>query len=313
MNHTPDTKRLFYFQQVVLSGSLRAAAEVLDVDASSISRAIAQLETEVGMTLLARKGRGVVPTEEGLILANYAQQQAKLTRELYQCINEHRQAQRGQIALGVGEGMLDLFFYPVITQFMAQNPSIKIQLVVAGSQSLIEGLLEDRLDMALLYQATQDVRLRRHHLWTSSPIQTVVHKDHPLTAIHRPLTLADLLPHKGASLQEHFGLREFISQAEQDERVQLNFDFVTSSYRALWQYAYAGLGYILSGTSFVHTYQLPDLVLLPMANQIFNSCGIGTVTRQGKYLSPAAVALLEHLKKQVPAYATLPRAADSIK
>src|SRR5690625_4033631 len=177
----------------------------------------------------------------------------------------------------------------------------------------IDGLLEDRLDMALLYQATQDVRLRRHHLWTSSPIQTVVHKDHPLTAIHRPLTLADLLPHKGASLQEHFGLREFISQAEQDERVQLNFDFVTSSYRALWQYAYAGLGYILSGTSFVHTYQLPDLVLLPMANQIFNSCGIGTVTRQGKYLSPAAVALLEHLKKQVPAYATLPRAADSIK
>src|SRR5690625_3316796 len=313
MNHTPDTKRLFYFQQVVLSGSLRAAAEVLDVDASSISRAIAQLETEVGMTLLARKGRGVVPTEEGLILANYAQQQAKLTRELYQCINEHRQAQRGQIALGLGEGMLDLFFYPLITPFMAQIPSIKMQLVVAGSQSLIEGLLEVRLDMALLYQATQDVRLRRHHLWTSSPIQTVVHKDHPLTAIHRPLTLADLLPHKGASLQEHFGLREFISQAEQDERVQLNFDFVTSSYRALWQYAYAGLGYILSGTSFVHTYQLPDLVLLPMANQIFNSCGIGTVTRQGKYLSPAAVALLEHLKKQVPAYATLPRAADSIK
>src|SRR5690625_680070 len=309
MNHTPDTKRLFYFQQVVLSGSLRAAAEVLDVDASSISRAIEQVETEVGMTLLARKGRGVVPTEEGLILANYAQQQAKLTRELYQCINEHRQAQRGQIALGLGEGMLELFFYPVITQFMAQNPGIKIQLVVAGAQSLIDGLLEDRLDMALLYQATQDVRLRRHHLWTSSPIQTVVHKDHPLTAIHRPLTLADLLPHKGASLQEHFGLREFISQAEQDERVQLNFDFVTSSYRALWQYAYAGLGYILSGTSFVHTYQLPDLVLLPMANQIFNSCGIETVTRQGKYLSPAAVALLEHLKKQVPAYATVPDAA----
>src|SRR5690625_7102819 len=88
----------------------------------------------------------------------------------------------------------------------------------------IDGLLEDRLDMALLYQATQDVRLRRHHLWTSSPIQTVVHKDHPLTAIHRPLTLADLLPHKGASLQEHFGLREFISQADQDERVQLNFE-----------------------------------------------------------------------------------------
>src|SRR5690625_8044381 len=96
---------------------------------------------------------------------------------------------------------------------MAQNPSIKIQLEVAGTQSLIEGLLEDRLDMALLYQATQDVRLRRHHLWTSSPIQTVVHKDHPLTAIHRPLTLAALFPHNGASLQEHFALLAFIPSA----------------------------------------------------------------------------------------------------
>src|SRR5699024_5605373 len=247
--------------------------------------------------------------EEGLILANYAQQQAELTRQLYQRISEHKHARRGQIALGLGEGMLDLFFYPVITRFMAQNRSIKIQLVVDGSQQLIGGLLEDRLDMALLYQATQDVRLRRHHLWTSSPIQTIVHKDHPLTGIHRPLVLADLLPYKGATLQEHFGLREFIRQAEQNERVQLRFDFVTSSYRALWQYAYAKLGYILSGTSFVHTYQLRNLVLLPMANQIFNSCGIETVTRQGKYLSPAAVALLEHLKKQVPAYASVPGTA----
>src|SRR5690625_7896929 len=99
MNHTPDTKRLFYFQQVVLSGSLRAAAEVLDVDASSISRAIAQLETEVGMTLLARKGRGVVPTEEGLILANYAQQQAKLTREQ---IGRASCRERGQGTGGAG-------------------------------------------------------------------------------------------------------------------------------------------------------------------------------------------------------------------
>src|SRR5690625_7631315 len=90
MNHTPDTKRLFYFQQVVLSGSLRAAAEVLDVDASSISRALAQLETEVGMTLLARKGRGVMRIEVGLILEIYEQQQDKITRELYLCINKSR-------------------------------------------------------------------------------------------------------------------------------------------------------------------------------------------------------------------------------
>src|SRR5699024_5814022 len=148
MNNTPDTKRLFYFQQVVLSGSLRAAAEVLDVDASSISRAIAQLEAETGLKLLARQGRGVVPTEEGLILANYAQQQAELTRQLYQRISEHKHARRGQIALGLGEGMLDLFFYPVITRFMTQDPTLKIRFGVAGSHRLIVGVLEGGRDSA---------------------------------------------------------------------------------------------------------------------------------------------------------------------
>src|SRR5690625_426665 len=99
MNNTPDTKRLFYFQQVVLSGSLRAAAEMLDVDASSISRAISQLEAETGLKLLARQGRGVIPTEEGLILANYAQYQDVLTRQIYQRFNENKLDRRRQISL----------------------------------------------------------------------------------------------------------------------------------------------------------------------------------------------------------------------
>lgn len=306
MKKIPNSQRLSYFQQVVISGSLRSAAEILGIDASSISRAIAQLEKEIGFQLLQRQGRGVIPTPEGKLLANYAQQQVQLTEQFYQQIQEQKQASRGSINLGLGEGMLDIFFYPVITQFMAKNPNINVNLVVSSSQQLTQDLIDDRLDFALLYQSNQDVRLRRQHAWTSSPIQAVVHKDHPLCLIERPLYLSDLSPHKGASLHKHFGLRQFIRLAEESENTCLTFNLVTSSYRALWQYAYAGLGYILSGTSFANTFRMPELVMLPMASHILNSCGIEIITRTGKHLSPAAQSLLQHLKEHIPSYATVP-------
>lgn len=309
MKKIPNSQRLSYFQQVVISGSLRGAAEVLGIDASSISRAITQLENETGLQLLQRQGRGVIPTAEGLLLANYAQQQIRLSDELYQQIFELKKASRGSINLGLGEGMLDIFFYPVITQFMAKNPNITVNLVVSSSQQLTQDLIDDQLDFALLYQTNQDVRLRSQHAWASSPIQAIVHKEHPLCQIQRPLYLADLSPHNGATLHKNFGLRQFIKRAEEKENIRLTFNLETSSYRALWQYAYAGLGYILSGTSFAHTFRMPELVMLPMASSILNSCGIETITRQGKHLSPAAQALLLHLKEHIPSYATVPASA----
>ena len=55
-----DPRRLRYFMQVVERGSVRGAAEALDMDASAVSRAIAQLEEDCDVELLARRGRGIV-------------------------------------------------------------------------------------------------------------------------------------------------------------------------------------------------------------------------------------------------------------
>ena len=48
MDDKLDTKRLRYFLQVLDSGSVRGAAEVLDMDPSAVSRAVGVLEKECG-------------------------------------------------------------------------------------------------------------------------------------------------------------------------------------------------------------------------------------------------------------------------
>lgn len=297
-----NPQRLQYFHQVVLSGSVRAAADILQVDPSSISRSVALLEKETGFRLLERRGRGVVPTEVGKLLASYAKRQMVLLDTFLDEVQQTKDAERGHVDLCLGEGMLDMFFYPLITDYMRAHPDITLSLTVASAEQNVCDLVEDKADIGLLYSSFSDVRLRQHGARPSTPIQTIVHKNHPLAAIDRPLMLADLAQYAGATLHEHFGLRQYIRAAEISEQVQLRNVLTTSSYRALWQFANAGLGYTVCGTSFATWFNMPELLALPMANPIFNQSTIAIVTRVGRHLPAASSSLLRHLITHIPKF-----------
>src|SRR5690554_3843209 len=111
MRTIPNAQRLQYFLQVTVTGSVRGASEVLGVDPSSISRAISQLEKELGLHLLERKGRGVIPTETGRMLARYARRQTELLESFHDELRQSKDAARGHVNVGLGEGMLDMLFH----------------------------------------------------------------------------------------------------------------------------------------------------------------------------------------------------------
>lgn len=68
-----DTNRLRYFLVVSETESLRKAAEILHLSPAALSKAIKQLEFEVGTSLLVPAGRGIAITAEGRELAQHAQ------------------------------------------------------------------------------------------------------------------------------------------------------------------------------------------------------------------------------------------------
>lgn len=60
-----DLDWLKYFTAVVDSGSMRQAADRLFVSEAALSKSVAKLEKELGVSLFERKGRGLVLTEAG--------------------------------------------------------------------------------------------------------------------------------------------------------------------------------------------------------------------------------------------------------
>lgn len=296
-----DSRRVHYFLQVVASGSVRAAAEQLGVEPSAVSRAVSQLEKECGMALLERRGRGVAPTDAGHLMAAYARRQMDVQATFLSEIDGLRHASRGHVDLVLGEGMLDVFFQPLIVNFMRGHPELTYTLHVASTAESIQLLLSDKVQLGVIFQPPPDVRLRSHHGTTSSPIQAIVHRTHPLTAIGRPLLLSDLLDYPGAAMLDTFGVRQHVRAAEVSEQVQLRNMLITSSFKVLWQFADARLGYALTIASapFAARFHMPDVVALPMANPILHRGKTHVMTRTGRHLSPAAESLLAHLVRGI--------------
>ena len=102
MDETLDARRTHYFMQVMSRGSVRGAAELLDMDPSAVSRAIAALERDCGMALFEQRGRGLVPTDAGHMLARYVKRQQDIQDSFFSEIDSLRKAERGHIDLVLG-------------------------------------------------------------------------------------------------------------------------------------------------------------------------------------------------------------------
>src|ERR687885_729315 len=121
-----DLRRLRTFLQVVESGGVTAAAEQLAVSQSDVSFHVRQLERELGISLLARQGRRVVPTEAGLMVARSAQAVLNETYSLQRAVADFREGRAGAIRLGASMTIGDYLLPPLVAGFHHAHPGIRV-------------------------------------------------------------------------------------------------------------------------------------------------------------------------------------------
>ena len=100
------SRRLFYFYHVARMRSFSAAEAIVDIAQPAISRQIQQLETDLGVQLLERNGRGVSLTQYGDILYRKA---TAILEEMSATLEEIENARRrpaGQISIAASAGII---------------------------------------------------------------------------------------------------------------------------------------------------------------------------------------------------------------
>jgi DNA-binding transcriptional LysR family regulator len=141
-----DLDLLTVFDAVARSASFTAAARALDAPKSSVSRAIARLETELGVQLFFRTTRKVAPTAAGLALHERV---APLLRQLSEAIGtlpEREEEPSGELRVTAPVDLGVLFLADVAARYTARHPAVSVSLHLTGR---VVDLVGEGFDVAL--------------------------------------------------------------------------------------------------------------------------------------------------------------------
>jgi len=129
-NTDPSFDDLAIFLAVCQAGGFRAAAKQLGLSASKVSETIGRIEGQLGVPLLARTTRSVMPTEAGRALAERLAPLLSDARAALQDVSSPDQEVRGLLKLNVtGAVMVDIL-PPLIDRFLARHPAVRLEVVV---------------------------------------------------------------------------------------------------------------------------------------------------------------------------------------
>jgi DNA-binding transcriptional LysR family regulator len=132
-----DITKINYFSVVADTGSLRKAAELLQISPPALSRAISQLEAELGMELFIPSGRGIAITDHG---RQFRQRAGRLLSEYQSFLSDVRDKDRDAEVLRIGT------FEIFSTHFLGWA----VDRYLAGRRVLVHEVAPGALETALI-------------------------------------------------------------------------------------------------------------------------------------------------------------------
>ncbi|MGC4252750.1 MAG: LysR family transcriptional regulator [Sphingobium sp.] len=147
-----ELRQLGYFAAITECGSITTAASKLGVAQPSLSQVVSRLETELGVTLFLRTGKGIELTEAGHALAGYARD---IVLDVDNKLNAIRQLggnKSGRVSLGLPPMMASLLGVSLAETIKCEYPDIQLTMLEALSANVLEEILEERLDVGICYQ-----------------------------------------------------------------------------------------------------------------------------------------------------------------
>ncbi len=144
-----NIKQLETFLVIVRSGSFSAAADRLNATPSTVSARIHDLEDDLGTTLFNRTQRGTPLTLKGRELVIYAERATAAFVEIRTRVG-NGQTMSGLIRLGVAEIVAVTWLPDLVALIHESYPKLVLELSVALTVELVEGVRDGRLDLALM-------------------------------------------------------------------------------------------------------------------------------------------------------------------
>jgi LysR family transcriptional regulator, nitrogen assimilation regulatory protein len=145
-----DLRQLRYFIAVAERGGFAAAANMLHVAQSALSRHIKELEREIGGNLLERNARRVTTTESGKVLLARGRWLLGMLEDIIIETQTENREPSGTVRIGLPSSLADIFYGLLAASFTENFPRVRLELSEGLTENLTDRLLRNELDLAVL-------------------------------------------------------------------------------------------------------------------------------------------------------------------
>ena len=144
-----EIRILRYFLEIAESESFTRAAEKLHITQPTLSRQIAQLESELGRKLYTRESYGIKLTEEGLLLRKRAEEILELEQKTLNELSGNDTNINGTIYIGAGETSGIKYIGKILKDLRSRFPGINYRMISADSEDVPDKLDKGLIDFGL--------------------------------------------------------------------------------------------------------------------------------------------------------------------
>lgn len=291
---------LMYLRAVVDAGSILAAAEDLTVAASAISRQIAQLEHELGVSLFDRHPRGMAVTPAGRTVYDHAVRVHDDTRLLRAAVARGHHIE-GEVRIAAVEGVLHALLPGWIKDVLVRHPRLELVVTQRSSAQVVDALASGEADLGFVFGPAA-----RADLVTLAtmpmPVQLAVREDHPLAGLDT-CSLEALADFRFVLPDASFGIRTEVERAFIQAGVALRSALETNSLLYATELTdLTGLPTFTTAEIVQSAGRSSSLRLVPLDDLRLSATGSTLVSRAGA-LGPVQSAVRDELRQLVVARA----------
>jgi len=275
------------FEAVARHLSFSRAAEELHLSQPAVSMQIKGIETILGLPLTEQLGKKIFLTEAGREVLHASRAITARLDDLQANLAQLQDVNSGRLNLAV-TSTVNAVATNILVRFRGQHPGVSIHLAVANRESVLEQLVANRIDLAIMGQVPDGLELEATRI-LDNPLVAIAPPDHPFVKAKK-LSLRELATEPFLVREAGSGTRAAMTRCFAENGLELRSSMEMSSNEAIKLAVQAGLGLgILS-------LQTLEMELAQKRLAVLNVEGFPimrhwyVVHRADKRLSPAAQA-----------------------
>jgi LysR family nitrogen assimilation transcriptional regulator len=253
-----DIAQLKTLIHVAELGSLSKAADRLNIAQPALSRQIRLLESELGVSLFERHGRGMVLTLAGNEILEHATRIMGELESIRKTVAEKRGELLGLLRVGMTPTISQIVTVPLVRQLKRVGPTLSLRFNSAFSGYLIDWIQRGSLDIAFTYNPPASRTLRISPILVENCI--LVGPVDAGLCLERPISFSSLHNMEFVLPSAPHGLRTIAEDCAKKAGIALLTSIEVDSFTAMLDLVKKGFGYTILPLAATYDLIQQDLV-----------------------------------------------------